>query len=98
MLTPFADFEKATREIAVWEKHRIEFALDMATRGQRPDPDTILLGGWRTRAVLLAGAADVWAVLSRNERAVRAIVPALAVAADSSVPSLWSAPASSTGR
>jgi hypothetical protein len=99
MEMPFALAAEAVRNIATWERHRIEFVRWHALIGQVEPPDGMDLAGWRTRLRGLNSAAAILTVLAAHESAARALDRRLALpllCAGKGAPTMWPTPASSS--
>lgn len=87
MDAPFFDMAEALRDIARWERHRIELTAFLAARGQMQPPDGISLAGWRNRLLLIEGAVKIFELMAPLEIQVRALSPELA--GTRMPPSMW---------
>jgi hypothetical protein len=74
---PFAEIAKAIDNIATWERHRIYVVEHLVMTGNARDPGSIEIGSWLRRSELLNQAAEIFAVLTEHEDAVRALDPLL---------------------
>jgi hypothetical protein len=88
----FADTAAALRDIATWERHRIEFMRDAALRGQVQPPPDVAFGNWAARLVRIEAAVKFLTVLAPNEAEVRERYPELSAPLDiASAPTMWRA-------
>lgn len=78
MKAGFAEIAEALRDIARWERSRIQLIQDLAMVGRVRDASDMELGGWKARAERLTQAAEVFTVLVDHETAVRSLDPLLA--------------------
>lgn len=75
----FADVVEGLRDIARWERQRIELMQFHAVRGRiEPAPD-VAFAGWRERLARIEAAGKILTILVPHEIAVRALDPRLNV-------------------
>lgn len=90
MRTPFTALAGALENLIVWERHRIEFAREMALRGHIAPPADSAFAGWQQRLDCLEALLRVMHALAPIEDQVRALHPALDLAADvTPPPTMW---------
>lgn len=79
MNVPFSDIEEAMRNIASWERHRIELTQWHMLRGYTPALPDGAFDGWRERLVRLEAGQRLISILVPHEADVRAMHAALSV-------------------
>jgi hypothetical protein len=91
METPFALAAEAVRDIARWERWRIEFMHWQALVGGIQPPPIVAFAGWRQRLKGIEGAAGILTVLADHELAARALDPRLSgpILCALRPPSMW---------
>jgi len=76
---PFADIEQGLRNIASWERHRIELTQWHALRGYAPPLPDDAFAGWKERLIRIEAGHRLLTILVPHEAAVRAMHDQLAV-------------------
>jgi len=76
---PFADIEQGLRNIATWERHRIELTQWHILRGYAPALPDDAFAGWQERLVRIEAGQRLLTILVPHEVAVRAMHDSLAV-------------------
>lgn len=71
MNVPFADIEAALRNIATWERHRIELTHWHAVRGYVPTLPENALSGWQERLIRIEAGHRLVSILTPHETTVR---------------------------
>ena len=85
----FADTAAALRDLATWERHRIEFMRDAALRGQVQPPPDVAFGTWAARLLRIEAAAKFLTVLAPNEAQLRERYPELNEPVEPPPPTMW---------